>query len=255
MSIFYSKNGKVTYKTLDFLGYPMYCVGDNGSVWSCWTGRGHCARIGNKWKKMQLTRRRGGTDYWIITFKQAGRKPATFYVHNLVLLAFIGPRPSGYEACHGELGSLVNDLHNLRWGTHLENVRETHARGLEARGEHHGQSKITDEGALEIRQLYASGKYSQGELGELYGLSQGSIHHLLAGNTWSHVGGPCIKGLPRRVLKGEQSGKSTLTVEKVLKIRRLWDEGWNMSQIAADVGNVSVSGVSHVIHRRVWKHV
>lgn len=45
----------------------------------------------------------------------------TEYVHTLVLCAFVGPRPSGHEACHGEGGPLDNRLANLRWGTSTDN--------------------------------------------------------------------------------------------------------------------------------------
>ena len=46
----------------------------------------------------------------------------THYVHSLVLEAFVGPRPPGAEACHGEGGPSDNRVDNLRWDTHRENV-------------------------------------------------------------------------------------------------------------------------------------
>lgn len=47
------------------------------------------------------------------------------YVHELVLLAFVGPRPSPeHEACHGLGGRSDNRLSNLRWGTTRENCQD-----------------------------------------------------------------------------------------------------------------------------------
>lgn len=52
-------------------------------------------------------------------------------VHSLVLEAFIGPRPSGMEACHGDGDATNNRLENLRWDTHLENIRDKFRHGTD----------------------------------------------------------------------------------------------------------------------------
>ena len=44
-----------------------------------------------------------------------------YRVHNLVLLAFVGPRPDGCVGCHWDDDPTNNHLSNLRWGTHTEN--------------------------------------------------------------------------------------------------------------------------------------
>jgi hypothetical protein len=49
---------------------------------------------------------------------------AKFYVHRLVLVAFRGEPKSGAEACHWNGIRDDNRLHNLRWDTHLSNVRD-----------------------------------------------------------------------------------------------------------------------------------
>lgn len=45
----------------------------------------------------------------------------SFYVHSLVLEAFVGPRPPGMEGCHWNDVPDDNRLTNLRWGTRSEN--------------------------------------------------------------------------------------------------------------------------------------
>jgi hypothetical protein len=45
----------------------------------------------------------------------------TFYVHSLVLEAFVGPRPEGMDACHGNDVPWDNRLVNLRWDTRFAN--------------------------------------------------------------------------------------------------------------------------------------
>ena len=42
-------------------------------------------------------------------------------VHQLVLEAFVGPRPEGHEACHSDAVRANNSIQNLRWDTVSEN--------------------------------------------------------------------------------------------------------------------------------------
>lgn len=53
-------------------------------------------------------------------------------VHTLVLLAFVGPRPDGMEACHGDGDPLNNELSNLRWDSSSANKRD-----IVRHGNHH----------------------------------------------------------------------------------------------------------------------
>lgn len=48
-----------------------------------------------------------------------------FNVHKLVALVFLGPTPEGMEVLHGEEGSKVNSVSNLRYGTRAENCQDT----------------------------------------------------------------------------------------------------------------------------------
>lgn len=50
------------------------------------------------------------------------RSQKLFYVHHLVLAAFVGPKPEGMEALHRDGNPANNDLSNLRWGTRGENI-------------------------------------------------------------------------------------------------------------------------------------
>jgi hypothetical protein len=43
-------------------------------------------------------------------------------VHRLVLRAFVGEPPEGWDACHNNGNSSDNRLENLRWGTRSENI-------------------------------------------------------------------------------------------------------------------------------------
>lgn len=46
-------------------------------------------------------------------------------IHTLVLITFVGPRPNGMEALHGDGDPWNCVLGNLRYGTHAENMRDS----------------------------------------------------------------------------------------------------------------------------------
>lgn len=69
----------------------------------------------------QLKPGKGETRYWSTRLSLNGVK-RTYYVHDLVLTTFIGPRPVGQQARHGPKGSLNNWLTNLSYGTPAENM-------------------------------------------------------------------------------------------------------------------------------------
>jgi hypothetical protein len=94
------------------------------------------------------------------------------YVHQLVLLAFIGPCPTGHEVRHGPAGKLDNRLSNLSYGTY--------------RGEGHHQSKLTELIVLECRRRAAAGE-QQLALAHEFGISQSAMNAAIRGKTWSHL--------------------------------------------------------------------
>lgn len=54
----------------------------------------------------------------------------TRLVHHLVLESFVGPRPAGTEACHGDGDPANNTRGNLRWDTRSANTRDSVRHGV-----------------------------------------------------------------------------------------------------------------------------
>lgn len=53
----------------------------------------------------------------------------SFYVHSLVLEAFVGPRPEGMQGCHYDGDATHNDINNLRWDTPTANAEDMRRHG------------------------------------------------------------------------------------------------------------------------------
>lgn len=58
-----------------------------------------------------------------IRLQHRGRKKA-YGVHQLVLMAFVGPCPPGLQCCHNDGNPANNRVENLRWDTPLSNSRD-----------------------------------------------------------------------------------------------------------------------------------
>jgi len=61
-------------------------------------------------------------------YRHVGLPGRRWPVHQLVLVAFVGPRPDGQEALHGNDVPHDNRLANLRWGTRGDNMQDAVAR-------------------------------------------------------------------------------------------------------------------------------
>lgn len=54
-----------------------------------------------------------------------------FFIHRLVLAAFVGPRPEGMEACHNDGNPTNNIVSNLRWDTKSANAQDRRRHGTD----------------------------------------------------------------------------------------------------------------------------
>lgn len=120
-------------------GYPHY-VTDAGEVF----------REGSVNPLKPATAKRGG--YLQIPLWTGG-KGKTCYVHQLVALAFHGPRPSPrHHAAHRDGDKKNNTPTNVQWITKEENEADKILHGRTNRGERNGSAKVTDAQAAEIRE-------------------------------------------------------------------------------------------------------
>lgn len=61
--------------------------------------------------------------YRNVSLSRPGQPMRTALVHQLVLLAFVGPAPEGMESLHADDDPSNNHLSNLSYGTHTDNMR------------------------------------------------------------------------------------------------------------------------------------
>lgn len=123
--------------------------------------------------------------YHEVTLANRGRT-RTAKIHTLVLEAFVGPRPPGREAGHMDGNALNNDVSNLAWVTHAENIAHKAAHGTKVQGEQFWSARLTADKVREIRSRYADGEHAS-NLAEEFGVSRSSAWKAATGQSWRHV--------------------------------------------------------------------
>jgi hypothetical protein len=150
-----------------------YEVSDQGQVFSLFFGR--------ELKQYKLNPEARYAVVWLTTATGKGK---AFPVHHLVLEAFVGPRPEGMIACHGQGGSKDNSLQNLSWGTYKQNNGPDRERdGTALHGSSHPSAKLTESDVREIR----LGTLSLAQAAKKFHVSETVICNARNYKTWKHV--------------------------------------------------------------------
>lgn len=181
----YDPSSGVCYRNLGFMGYPLYRVGDDGSIWSrqSFGPRKH-RKPRPTWKKLRLHRSNNFGHLFTSLFNDDG--PTSFLVHRVVLSAFTGPCPEGMECRHfPDHDPTNNRLENLQWGTHTQNIADCIAQGTAKVGEKCHLAKIKDSDVPEIHRLRSSGM-TYAAIAEIYGVTLQAIRYIVIGATFKH---------------------------------------------------------------------
>jgi hypothetical protein len=113
----------------------------------------------------------------------------TMRVHRAVALAFLGPRPPGYQINHKSGDKLDNSVGNLEYITCRENIRHAWKTGLcdpaQRQGENSPTAKLTAEQVYQVRD--ASPAMSLGELSRRFGVTKQTIWGIVHRKTWQHL--------------------------------------------------------------------
>ena len=114
-----------------------------------------------------------------------GDKRTDQTIHQLVLKAFVGPCPVGYQCRH--LNGIPNDnrLVNLKWGTPKENAMDKERHGHVLRGEDHGFSRFTNQEVIYIRSF--NGIQSATAVAKMFNTSHSVVLNIWKRKSWKHI--------------------------------------------------------------------
>lgn len=107
-----------------------------------------------------------------------GKRKKNFWVHRLVLEAFVGPRLGGMVACHNNGIPSDNGVSNLRWDTLKSNQLDRHFHGT-------SRTRLTAEQVYEIRRSSEPIR----ALAARFGVGANTIRYARNGVSWKHIPG------------------------------------------------------------------
>lgn len=172
----------------------------------------------------------------------------TRLVHQLVLEAFVGPRPNGLESLHGPGGAFDNRLVNLSWGSKSQNNGADKVRdGTTGRGDRAWKVKLTEADVAECRRRYVAGETFV-QIASAYGLSRQGMASAIRGTNWSWLPG---------AVEPERRGKrhrAKLTAAIVLECRARRVTGEDTGVLASEFGVAKVT-MHQAIVGRTWRHL
>lgn len=132
---------------------------------------------------MSLGRHRFG--YPRVGLSRNGRY-SYYCVHTLVLMAFVGPAPEGYECAHENGDSTNSRLSNLRWATRTANNRDKDRHGTHIQGERNPKARLTGSKVNTIRDGLGAGELPS-DLAREYDVSVATISAIKHRRTWRHL--------------------------------------------------------------------
>lgn len=109
------------------------------------------------------------------------------YLHQIVLLTWVGPCPEGFESCHGPRGASCNELSNLSYNSHLANIRDKKRDGTQPTGSACPTAKLTEEEVRLIRKLREEHSYTYKRLSQIFNVAHPTISMIINRKSWRLV--------------------------------------------------------------------
>jgi hypothetical protein len=170
---------------LPVVGYEgLYEVTNRGRVRSL--DRNVTTRAGVRRYKGRALRSTLVNGYPWVTLSLVGKLTAR-PVHQLVMEAFVGPRPEGQEVRH--LNDIKTDCRwpeNLAYGTKKENFADRLVNGKGNRGERHGLAVTNRDVVASVRARVAAGE-RQCDVAAQTGLTRANVWAIVHGKSWDWI--------------------------------------------------------------------
>jgi len=99
-------------------------------------------------------------------------------------MAFVGPKPKGWEASHLNGNCIDNRLLNLRWESRSANFARKKEHGTNLDGEHHHNARLSNR---DIKRIRAFRGVTQIKIAKHFGISQAHVSAIKNHLKWKHI--------------------------------------------------------------------
>jgi hypothetical protein len=186
---------------------------------------------------------KGGYPRFSVSVNDVSR---VLYVHQSVMLAFVGLPPDRQEVLHNDGDPQNCRLDNLRYGTRAQNIDDAKRHGTFPMHENRPGAVLTKDQAREI----AGSSESANALAARFGITKAVVYQVWRGDTWSDVTKD-IQRITYRKRACKKSGPRKLREEQVAEIFKSSD----FPRSLARRFNVSKQLIWAIKRGRIWKHI
>lgn len=221
------------YEQKAIKGFEDYLIGTDGSVYSLKR---------NKFMSQKITK----NGYNEQSLYVGDGKYKWFRTHRLVAEAFI-PNPENKPFVnHIDGNKLNNDVSNLEWVTHEENMEHAKNFSLVHRGERNAKAILTEEIVEQVCKMLEYG-FRNKDISESTGVSKYNVSLIRAGTCWRHIS--CRYNIPKRSM--------TLSIETLKWIRDRLNEGLQPLEILklSDNKKVTIHMIQDMSRGRCYKYI
>ena len=169
-----------------------YAITKDGRVWS-FIKTGNPSNNNNSTndytkRPKEIIQKNNGKGYMKVSIS-INNKIETKYVHRLVLNAWKGECPHGYEARHLDGNKKNNSLENLEWSSKSENNMDKWKHGTMMHGSSHINSKLTKQNVIDARNLWKNKELTLQNIKDVLMLdvSKSTLHEAITGKTWNWI--------------------------------------------------------------------
>ena len=174
-------------------GFPDYMVSNQGRV--CSVRRGHSTI---------LKAVKDNYGYLHVGLYNENKTNYLAKIHRLVASAFISNPENKPQVNHIDGCKTDNNVNNLEWSTGSENMKHAFSTRLCNRiGINNTQTHLTEAQVIEIYKLAHTGKLTQKEIGELFGIKQHTVSSIKLGKNWKEL-------TANIVLQTEKQGQTSM---------------------------------------------
>lgn len=152
--------------------FPNYAISKDGKVWS---------KRRSKWLKLA----KGKYGHLWVYLGRGNRGD----VHRLVLETYIGKCPKGMECRHLDGNPQNNNLSNLKWDTHYNNMQDRIKHGTDKynKGETNPRAKLTEQDVRMIIYTYQIKLFRICELAKMYNIKWKAIYCIVTKRNWKYL--------------------------------------------------------------------
>ncbi|KKN26578.1 hypothetical protein LCGC14_0873460 [marine sediment metagenome] len=92
--------------------------------------------------------------------------------------------PDGMECRHLDGNPANNHSDNLRWNTHMVNIRDRNLHGTTNEGSRNGHAKLTEQQVRQIVYIHRTELFTQEEIGGQFGISGVTVCEIVNKKKW-----------------------------------------------------------------------